>query len=178
MELWDLYTKDRIKTGQTMVRGDAMPEDLYHIIVHACVFNKKGEMLIQQRQPFKQGWSNLWDITMGGSATAGDTSQTAVERELREELGLELSFEGIRPTLTVHLDEGFDDFYLVECDVDLSALKLQYEEVQAVKWAGHDEIIQMIEEGIFIPYHKSSIDLLFYMKDHRGLHTCGDPTAK
>lgn len=26
MELWDLYTKDRIKTGETMVRGEAQPE--------------------------------------------------------------------------------------------------------------------------------------------------------
>ena len=178
MELWDLYTKDRVKTGQTMIRGDKLPENLYHMVVHACVFNKKGEMLVQQRQPFKSGWSNMWDITMGGSATAGDTSQTAVERELREELGLEISFEGIRPALTIHQEDGFDDIYVVEKEVDLSTLKLQYEEVQAAKWASREEIMKMIGEGVFIPYHKSVIELLFFLRNHRGLHTRKDDTRK
>jgi len=30
---------------------------------------------------------NLWEITCGGGAIAGDTSQRAVSRELFEELG-------------------------------------------------------------------------------------------
>ena len=47
-------------------------------------------MLIQRRQPFKRGWSNLWDITVGGNAIAGDSSRSAAERETRAELGLSL----------------------------------------------------------------------------------------
>lgn len=62
-----------------------MIKGTYHLVVHVCVFNQKGEMLIQQRQPFKQGWPNLWDVTMGGSALAGETSQQAAMRELKEE---------------------------------------------------------------------------------------------
>lgn len=178
MELWDLYTKDRVKTGETMIRGEKVPEGRYRMVVHAGVFNQKGEMLIQQRQPFKKDWSNMWDITMGGCATAGDSSQTAVERELREEIGLELSFENIRPTLTVHFAQGFDDIYLLEQEVDLSKLKLQEEEVQAVKWAGCEEILDMIEEGIFIPYHRSVIELLFFMRNQRGLHTRKDDSVQ
>lgn len=34
MELWDLYTKDRHKTGKTMMRGAEQPEDLYRLVVH------------------------------------------------------------------------------------------------------------------------------------------------
>ena len=67
MELFDLYTADRVKTGRTMVRGDAVPEGCYRIVVHVCIFDPEGRMLIQQRQPFKEGWSNMWDITVGGS---------------------------------------------------------------------------------------------------------------
>lgn len=130
MELWDLYTKDRIKTGRTIVRGDIQPEDTYRIVVHICVFNSRGEMLIQQRQPFKSGWSNMWDISVGGSAVAGETSATAAERELREELGIEICFKNILPILTLNVDGGFDDVYLVEKDVALDSLTLQYEEVQ------------------------------------------------
>ncbi len=174
MELWDLYTKDRIKTGKTMVRGEAQPEGVYRMVVHCCIFNSKGEMLIQQRQPFKDDWKNLWDITVGGSAIAGDTSQMAIRRELNEELGIDISFEDIRPVLTVNFSGGFDDMYVVEKDVDLSDLTLQYEEVQAAKWADKDEIFQMIDEGNFIPYHKSVIELLFFMRNHRGTHTRKD----
>ena len=174
MELWDLYTKDRVKTGETMVRGDKQPEDTYRIVVHLCLFNSKGEMLIQQRQPFKKGWSNMWDITVGGSAVSGDESWQAIQRETKEELGLDLDFSDQRPAITVSFPDGFDDMYVIQKDLDISELKLQYEEVQGVKWASKEEIFEKLDEGIFIPYHKSLIDLLFYLKDHAGAHTHED----
>ena len=171
MELWDLYTKDRVKTGQTMIRGDRQPEDTYRIVVHLCLFNSKGEMLIQQRQPFKDGWPNMWDITVGGSAVSGDDSKRAIQREVFEELGLEIDFSDERPAMTVSFPAGFDDMYVLTKDIDLNDLKLQEEEVQTVRWADKEEILSMLEEGIFIPYHKALIELLFWMKDHEGAHT-------
>ena len=178
MELWDLYDENRIKLGRTMVRGDKQPEGTHRIVVHACIFNSVGEMLIQQRQPFKSGWSNMWDVTVGGSAVSGDTSQAAVERELFEELGLATSFQGVMPALTVNVDGVFDDIYIaVRDDIDISKLKLQYSEVQTVKWAGRDEIIRMIRDGSFIPYTESFIDLLFFMRDNKGVRTRGDTSV-
>ena len=171
MEIWDLYDKDRIKTGETMVRGSKFKENTYHLVVHVCIFNLEGKMLIQQRQPFKDGWPNMWDITVGGSAVSGDTSQLAAEREVYEEIGYKLSLDGIRPSLTINFDKGFDDIYLIQKDIDISKLKLQYEEVQSVKWASKDEILSMIDEEIFIPYHKSLIDLLFFMRTSKNSHT-------
>ena len=171
MEIWDLYDKDRIKTGETMVRGSKFKENTYHLVVHVCIFNLEGKMLIQQRQPFKDGWPNMWDITVGGSAVSGDTSQLAAEREVYEEIGYKLSLDGIRPALTINFDKGFDDIYLIQKDIDISKLKLQYEEVQSVKWASKDEILSMIDEEIFIPYHKSLIDLLFFMRNSKNSHT-------
>lgn len=171
MEIWDLYDKDRIKTGETMVRGSQFKENTYHLVVHVCIFNLEGQMLIQQRQPFKDGWPNMWDITVGGSAVSGDTSQLAAEREVYEEIGYKLSLYGIRPALTINFDKGFDDIYLIQKDIDISKLKLQYEEVQSVKWASKDEILSMIDEEIFIPYHKSLIDLLFFMRNSKNSYT-------
>ena len=171
MELWDLYTKDRTRTGQTMVRGEKQPEDTYRIVVHLCLFNSKGEMLIQQRQPFKDGWPNMWDITVGGSAVSGDDSRRAIERETLEELGLKIDFSQERPAMTISFPQGFDDMYVLTRDIDLNDLKLQEEEVQRVKWADQEEILKMLQEGIFIPYHKALIELLFWMRDHEGAHT-------
>lgn len=62
------------------------------------------------------------------------------------------------------------NIYLIEQNVDLSEIQLQQEEVQAVRWCGKQEIVQMIEDGRFIPYHKSLIELLFAMRNHRGAH--------
>lgn len=170
MELWDVYNVERTKTGKTMVRGEAFPKGDYHLVVHACIFNTKGEMLIQQRQPFKSGWSNMWDITVGGSAIRGDTSQTAIEREIFEEIGLEIDLQSVRPHLTINFDVGFDDVYLIEKDIDISNLKLQYEEVQQVKWATIDEIFQKIDDGTFIPYYKSLIQFFFDNRKKYGAH--------
>lgn len=174
VEILDLYTKDRTLAGITMKRGEQVPEGLYRLIVHVCIFNSKGELLIQQRQPFKQGWSNLWDLSVGGSAVSGDTSALAAEREVKEELGLHLPLEGTRPALTVYFKDGFDDFYIVEKDIDLTDLTLQYEEVQDVKWATKEDIIRLVDEGLFLPWHKSLIDMLFYMRNHNQILTGRD----
>lgn len=171
MEIWDLYTKDRIKTEETMVRGEKITKGFYRLVVHVCIFNSQGEMLIQQRQLFKSSWPNMWDVTVGGSAISGDTSQSAAEREVYEEIGYKLSLDGIRPALTINFEDGFDDMYLIKKDIEISDLYLQYEEVKAVKLASKEEILKMIDEETFIPYHKSLIELLFFMKDTKGTHT-------
>ena len=176
MEIFDLYTDERVKTERKMVRGEPVPEGFYRLVVHVCIFDLQGRMLIQQRQPFKKGWSNMWDVSVGGSAVSGDTSRTAAERETREELGLDIDLSDVRPTMTIHWEHGFDDFYVVTQPLDPASLRLQYEEVQRVRWATSAEILKMIDDGLFIPYEKSLIELLFFRKDHRSSHTRSDPT--
>lgn len=152
VELWDVYDKDRVKTGKVHRRGEKLPEGQYHLVVHVCILNSRNQMLIQQRQPFKDNWSNMWDLTVGGSAVAGDSSSQAAEREVYEELGLKIDLSGVRPDFSVTFPEGFDDYYLVRKDVELSELVLQETEVQRVKWADKEEVLKMQAEGTFIPY--------------------------
>ncbi|HCW53126.1 MAG TPA: NUDIX hydrolase [Clostridium sp.] len=171
MELWDIYDKNRIKTGRTMIRGYEFEDGAHHMVIHVCIFNSQGKMLIQQRQPFKDGWPNMWDFTVGGSALAGESSAEAAEREVFEEIGYSVDLHNTRPYFTINFKNGFDDFYLIHADVNLNDLKLQYEEVQNVKYADRDEIIAMINDGCFIPYYRSFVDLLFEMKDNNaGIH--------
>lgn len=168
MELWDVYDINRRKTGQIIRRGEKLPEGGFHLVVHICVIGNDGRMLIQQRQPFKKGFSNLWDVTAGGSAVAGETSAMAAERELFEEIGLKISLEGVRPHYSVSYDEGFDDWYVVHADPDITSLKLQYEEVQAVRWASREEILRMIDGGEFIPFFGDYISTIFATADQYG----------
>ena len=170
MELWDLYDRDRIPTGEIHQRGTPLPQGRYHMVVHVVIFNTRGEMLIQQRQPFKEGWPNLWDVTVGGSAVAGDNSRTAAQRETMEEIGLDIDLSAEQPKLTLPFDVGFDDVYTLTMDVDLASLTLQESEVQAVRWASEEEVLAMLADGRFIPYHRAFIQLLFALRNSRGAH--------
>ena len=167
-EIWAIYDENRVNTGRTIVRGCQFAKGEFHVVVHVCILNSKGEMLIQQRQPFKQGWSNLWDVSCGGSAVFGDTSKEAAQRELFEEIGLAYDFSDTRPCFTINFSFGFDDWYIVVQDVDLDKLTLQYEEVQGVKWASKAEILAMMDGGEFIPYKKPLIEMVFAMGGRYG----------
>jgi isopentenyldiphosphate isomerase len=171
-ELWDIYDKNRNLTGRTMVRGSKFGKGDLHLVVHVCIFNAKNEMLIQRRQPWKIGWPDMWDISVGGSAVSGETNIDAAERETYEELGYKVNLSNERPFFTVNFETGFDDYYLIERELDIKDLKLQYEEVQDVKWASCDEIMQLVKEGKFIDYW--FIELLFDMRKQRGGIRTGD----
>lgn len=170
MEMFDMYDRDRRLTGSTRLRGSKLAAGEFRLVVNLSIMNSNQQMLIQQRQPFKDGWPNMWDLTVGGSAIAGETSQEAIARETQEEIGLHLDFSTTRPFLTLNFDEGFDDHYIVYQDIDLTTLTLQVSEVQAIKWATRAEILELILAGEFIPYHKGFIDLLFAFDDVYGGH--------
>lgn len=161
MELWDIYNEERIKTGRSIVRGIKMEQGDYHLIVHIAIINSKSQMLVQQRQTTKKGWPGKWDISVGGCVIKGESSKQAAQRELREELGINLCFEEKRADFTINFDGGFDDIYVIRGDYDLAELCLQESEVLAVKWVDVDGIMQMIDKDEFVPYPKSYIQLLF-----------------
>jgi hypothetical protein len=75
---------------------------------------------------------------------------------------------------TVHISFshklGYADCYIIEKDVDPTTLALQESEVTEVKLATLDEILQMIDDGVFIPYYESLIRLMFDMRSGYGTH--------
>ena len=171
MELVDLYDENRLPLGKTAERRAPRAPGEYRTVVHVCVFDSRGRLLIQQRTPRKFIFPNLWDVSVGGGVDAGETSRQGAEREFREELGLALDLSGLRPSVTVNFDGGFDDFYLLTRDLDLAELTLQEEEVLAVRWASLPEILDMCGRGTFIPYPEGFLRFLFDMRDQFGFPT-------
>jgi isopentenyldiphosphate isomerase len=168
VEIMDLYDKNRQKLNETMVRGHQFKPERYHLVVHVCIFNSEGKMLIQKRRDNKERWPGRWDVSVGGCAIEGDQSHTAAERETCEELGLNINLSNHRPHLSVNFTHGFDDFYLLEKDVDISGLSFPTVEVDTVMWSSLDEIIKMIEDGTFIHYKQSFMTALFEMRNSYG----------
>lgn len=176
MEKFDLYNFDRSLSGKVIERGNPVPDGFYRLVVVTFVFNSKGQMLIQQRQKDKKNWSGLWDVSSSGHVQAGETSQAGAMRELKEEIGIEYDLSGVPPFMTTTFGHGYNDYYLIHMDVEAESLVLQEEEVQAVKWATKEEILEMIDNSTFIPYNKGIIDFVFFQSNHEGTHERADWT--
>lgn len=167
MEIIDVYDRHRNKL-RTAPRGEKLGENEYRLVIHVCIFNSNDKLLIQKRQPFKKGWPGLWDVTVGGCAQAGESSADAAARELFEELGIRYDFTDIRPSVSVGFTAGFDDYYIIEREVEPDTLRLQYEEVEKAEWADKDRVLSMIGGGSFIPYNRGFIEWLFDMRKDFG----------
>lgn len=152
MELWDVLDKNRQKTGKIVERGKHMNQDEYHLVVHVWILNSKGEFLISKRTPNKT-YPNMWETT-GGSAVIGDDSLKAALREVKEELGLDLSpinGECLFSYRRQHQDfPDFVDIWLFKEDVDIKDIVYQPDEVCDAKWATPKQILSMIQEREFV----------------------------
>ncbi len=151
-EYLDIYDIYRRPTGRTVERYHRrFVEGDYYLTVHLILFDERGRMLIQRRVEDKKSFPGMWDIAVSGLAQAGDTSQTAIEREAREELGLSISLEGKAPHLSFLDGHSFNDFWIAQIDSQ-TPLILQPEEVAEVRWVTREEWNTLIASGYAEPY--------------------------
>lgn len=61
---------------------------LLHPVVHLHVFNSQGEVYLQKRPAWKDIQPSKWDTAVGGHMDYGETPEEALQREAREELGI------------------------------------------------------------------------------------------
>lgn len=168
MEYIDVYDINRRKTGKILERGAKLAPGEYEITIQVIILNSRHQMLIQQRQKTKKWFANLWDCSAAGCVTAGETSQEAAEREVKEELGLDFSFKNVRPHMTMSFNNGFSDVYIVHSDAAIEDIVIQEEEVQAVRWADRKEVLRLREAGKFVNYYPGYLNWIFECDGMRG----------
>ena len=61
---------------------------LLHPVVHLHVFNSQGDVYLQRRPEWKDIQPGKWDTAVGGHIDYGETPEQALQREVREELGI------------------------------------------------------------------------------------------
>ena len=167
-EMISLLDADRAPLGRIVERSTKLREGEHVLVVHVCVFNSRGELLIQQRSQNKKSYPGFWDVSAAGAVRAGETGREAAVRETREELGLCVTLQD-GAAVTLALPGRFDDFFLTRADAPLSDLTVQTEEVQDVRWATREEICAMLHAGEFAPYWESFLRLLFDLNENLGL---------
>ncbi|MDY4138031.1 MAG: NUDIX domain-containing protein [Eubacteriales bacterium] len=160
MELWDAYDREGRVTGGTLIRDEAIPEGLYHLVCEALVRHADGSYLCMQRDFRKPAYPGCWEATAGGSALKGEDALTCVRRELREETGLDCdSFTLVARHVTpgtIYMD------YVCTVDVDKASVLLQKGETVAYRWVSEadwpaflrrEKVIpaQLMRYGITVP---------------------------
>ena len=168
MEIVDIYDEERQKTGRTMERHAPPAPGDCRTVVHVCIFNRKGELLIQRRSAEKRAYPLRWDVSAAGGVDTGETPRQAAEREVREELGVELSLSRTRPILTVNFPGGFDDFFAVEADILPETLSLQTEEVCDARYVTVEEAEAMVADKRFCPYPAGFLTVLAALRHGKG----------
>ncbi|MDO4175026.1 MAG: NUDIX hydrolase [Eubacteriales bacterium] len=165
MELWDIYDENKQLTGRTMRRNDwnMKPGD-FHLTVLGVIRRPDGRFLITQRVMTKSWAPGWWEVS-GGGVMAGESSEQAVQREICEETGLDVTDAAGGYLFTyqrVNPDEGdnyFVDVYRFDMDVKDEDVHIQEKEALGFRFATLDEIKQLAEDGIFL--HYSSIRQAF-----------------
>lgn len=149
MELWDVYDKNRNKTGKTHVRGVPMAEGEYHIVTDIWTINLEGKLLLTQRHPDKT--FGLWWECTGGSAKVGESSLESVLRELSEEVGIHPDPEEVSLIHSTMRPDRFVDTYVTVQDVRREDLRLQKEEVVDAMFVTFEEVCQLWAQGKMLP---------------------------
>ena len=81
---------DGVPTGRTKPKADVHRDGDWHLASHVWLVTPDHRVLLQRRSPAKENWPDLWDISVAGHVSAGESAIDAAIREAREELGLSL----------------------------------------------------------------------------------------
>lgn len=97
--------------------------------------------------------------TTGGHVTYGDTGKVTAQKELKEELGIDISLEELEYIDTLKYPKAYCEIYYLSKEIDLEKIQLQEEEVEKVEWMTEEEIERLIQSGNFrkvniIPFQK------------------------
>ena len=158
MEFWDIYDENKQLTGRKMKRNDScLKEGEYHLTVLGVIARPDGTFLITKRVMTK-AWAPGWWEVSGGGVQAGESSEEAVRREVKEETGLDVRNAEGGYAFTykrVNPDEGdnyFVDVYRFVMDIDEKDVSFQEAEIDGHMFATREQIESFAKEGKFLHY--------------------------
>ena len=147
-ELWDAYDNHFNKlNGITLVRGESIPDGIYHLVCEIIVRHIDGTYLLMQRD-FRKPLGGMWEVTAGGSALQEENPLMGAIRELREETGLVAN--NIKELKRIVHDAHHSLYveYLCVTDCEKNLITLQEGETIAFQWIDKNALLEMSEDEI------------------------------
>jgi len=109
-------------------RAEVHGNNLLHRAVHILIFNKPGEVYLQKRSRWKDRYPLLWDSSAAGHVNTDEEYNDAANRELQEELGINVPLEKI---VKLPASEGTDhEFIWLYCGRYDDGFKLNRSEIE------------------------------------------------
>lgn len=176
LEYIDVLTPDGEKTGRVESRDDVHKKGLWHRTVHIWLVTPRHDILLQKRAKDKKTHPELWDMACAGHISAGETSLDAAQKELAEELGLDLPPENLSFLFSMksefildngqYIDREIHDIYLARQDIPLSRFSIQASEVEAIRYVPFRDFIHMVdhEDPHLVPHFREFKKLTEYLK--------------
>lgn len=155
-EIWDLYSENRELLGRDHVRGEQLPLDGFHLVVHVWIRNSKGEYLISQRSANRPRYPLMWEC-VGGSVVKGEDSLQGAIREAKEEVGIDLEpdkghvlFTKVRKVMEGKIFNDIVDVWLFDYDGEVNLCDATTDEVAQVVWMNREQISDLHEQKMFV----------------------------
>lgn len=159
-ELIDILDETGIKTGKIATRKEIHKKGLWHRAIVVALINNNNQILLQQRSYNKEKNAGMWDISVAGHLSTGDTSKIGAIRELKEELNVDCTENELEYILTYKdqriiredfIENQFYDFYILnKDDVKISDIIVQESEVEQVKYIDINELRIMIDSNLVV----------------------------
>ena len=159
MEMIDIYDENKEKTGEIIPRGKGLKNGQYMLYVLAILEDEYGKLLATKRSNDKKWGAGAWEIP-GGSAKAGEDSQTAVLREVAEETGLEIGKNKGKLIYSYKNEDAesgdnyFVDIYHFKGCFDKSKIKVNPDEVTDYRFVDVDDMEELEKEEGFLHYER------------------------
>ncbi len=97
-ELLEVFDQQNHSLGITKNRRLVHEDGDWHRTAQVYVLNERRDVLCNLRHPCKDVFPSLWDISIGGHLSPGETYEDCAYREMEEELGV-----AIRPNTLYYL---------------------------------------------------------------------------
>lgn len=151
MEIWDGYYEDETPAGVELIRGQAVPKGLLHLVSEILVCHEDGDYLLMQRDFKKETYPGLYEASAGGSVLKGETPLQGALRELEEETGIRADFlTQIYRKINSRRD-AIHYGYLCRMKGDKNRIRLQEGETVSYRWLPREEFLKFTESEKFVP---------------------------
>ncbi len=126
--------------------------ELLHPVVHCIVLDGQGRWLLQRRSRQKDIQPGKWDTSVGGHVQAGESIEAALEREVGEEIGLQVRAADCRYLHQyTHRNARESELVYTYAIVSSGPFLPQASEVDELRFWTPAEIESRLPEGIFTP---------------------------